>query len=104
MMAQPSQTNSQRVRDIQQLDLRTLGITWTDGRESRYDVVELRRKCPCASCIDEWTGARRLTDDMVADTVRPLRVDSVGRYALTIKFNDGHGTGIYTFNMLRNLG
>lgn len=92
-----------RVKDIKQADSRTLAITWTDDKESLFDVVELRRRCPCAVCIDEWTHEQRLDPKSVSDDVRPIRVDSVGRYAMSIKFNDGHGTGIYTFPMLRGL-
>ena len=91
-----------RVKSIQQLDHRTLGITWTDDRASQYDVVMMRRKCPCATCVDEWTHEQILKPESVAETVRPLKIDSVGQYALTVQFNDGHRTGIYTFNMLRN--
>lgn len=92
-----------RVHQITQLDQRTLGITWTDGRHDSYDVVMLRRHCPCAMCIDEWTGEKRLKPEDVAESVRPVRIDSVGAYALQIRFDDGHATGIYTFQMLRGL-
>jgi DUF971 family protein len=91
-----------RVRSIEQVDDRTLGITWTDGRRDTFDVVDLRRRCPCAVCVDEWTRAQRLAPGDVKDTVRPERIDSVGAYALQIKFSDGHSTGIYTFQMLRD--
>jgi len=90
-----------RVKDIAQIDGRTLSITWTDNVESRFDVVELRRHCPCAACIDEWTHEQRLKPQDIPDTVRPLQIDSVGRYALQVRFSDGHSTGIYTFSMLR---
>jgi DUF971 family protein len=93
-----------RVRDIQQLNERTLGITWTDNRTDTFDVVELRRRCPCAMCIDEWTHLPKLKEADVADSLRPLKIESVGQYALSIKFNDGHSTGIYTFQMLRKFG
>lgn len=98
-----TQNSSQnfRVKAITQIDDRTLGIMWTDGQSGKYDVVELRRKCPCAVCVDEWTHERKLKDADVADTVRPLQIDSVGRYALKIEFSDGHKTGIYTFPFLR---
>ena len=92
-----------RVRNIKQVNDRTLGITWSDGREDQHDVVELRRKCPCAACIDEWTGEKRLKPEDVSEDVRPKRIDSVGAYAMCIKFSDGHGTGYYTFNYLRKL-
>jgi len=91
------------VKEIYQADDRYLGITWTDGAESKLDVVELRRKCPCAACVDERTGERILKPDSIANSVRPLQIDSVGRYACVIAFNDGHNTGIYSFKYLRNL-
>lgn len=89
-------------RALSQVDDRTLSITWTDGKETRLDVVELRRRCPCANCKDEWTRAARLKPEDVADTVRPIRIETVGAYALKIAFSDGHSTGIYTFSSLRN--
>ena len=90
-----------RVKDIQQKDERTLWIQWSDNREQQWDVVNLRRSCPCAVCIDEWTGKKTLKDDDVSDTVRPVSIKSVGRYALSIEFSDGHKTGIYTFEKLQ---
>ena len=92
-----------RVQDITQLDPKTLGILWTDGKKSALDVVLLRRKCPCAACIDERSHEPRLKPEDVKDTVRPVKIESVGLYALTIHFNDGHRTGIYTFKYLREL-
>lgn len=92
-----------RVQEIAQIDQRTLGITWTDGRKSSLDVVMLRRKCPCAACIDEWSHEPRIKPEDIKDSVRPVKVESVGLYALAIHFNDGHRTGIYTFKYLRDL-
>lgn len=92
-----------RVREIGQIDDRTLAVSWTDGRKDTFDVVALRRLCPCAMCIDEWTGVKRLDPKAVPETVRPVQIDSVGSYAMQIRFTDGHGTGIYTFQMLRDM-
>ena len=86
---------------IEQTDERHLGITWRDGHLSMLDVVELRRQCPCATCVDEMSGERLLDPTDIADTVRPRSVRSVGQYGLSIEFSDGHGTGIYTFEGLR---
>lgn len=96
-------TQSTTVREIWQKDAKTLGIGWTDGVETFFDVVELRRKCPCAVCVDEMSGQRKLKDEDVSDSVRPVRIHSVGRYALTVEFTDRHKTGIYTFDYLRKL-
>ncbi|HYX33530.1 MAG TPA: DUF971 domain-containing protein [Oligoflexus sp.] len=93
-----------RVKRIWQQDDRTLAINWTDGRKSLYDVVELRRQCRCANCVDEMTRKRTLNPDEIPESVRPVKVESVGRYALTIHFTDGHRTGIYPFERLREIG
>lgn len=91
------------IKQIEQKDQRTLRILWTDDAESLLDTVELRRNCPCAVCVDEWSHERKLKPGDVPDTVRPVRIDSVGRYALTVQFNDNHKTGIYTYKLLRDL-
>lgn len=91
------------IKEIYQIDLSTLGITWSDEQHSKFDVRALRLKCPCASCVDEWTKKRLVTPENIAKDVRPERIDSVGRYALKISFSDGHDTGLYTFKYLREL-
>jgi len=55
-------------------------------------------------CIDEMTGKAILDPESVADTIKPTTIDSVGRYGMSIKFSDGHTTGIYTFDLMRKLG
>ncbi len=92
------------VREIRQQDDRTLFILWTDGRQSLYDVVELRRQCRCAHCVDEVTRERLLKPEDVPQSVRPTAIESVGRYAISIHFSDGHKTGIYPYTLLRQLG
>lgn len=92
-----------QVKKIWQVDDRKMGVVWTDGKENVFDVVELRRKCPCALCVDEWTHQPKLKPEDVSDSIRPTFVQSVGRYAMNIQFSDSHSTGIYTFSYLREL-
>jgi DUF971 family protein len=80
-----------------------LSIAWSDGGETRYRALELRRACPCAACIDEWTGKKMLRDESIAEDVSFSHISIVGRYALNFHFSDGHETGIYSFAMLRKL-
>ena len=89
--------------EIQQHDRRTLAITWNDGAKSLIDVRALRLACGCAHCVDEWTGEALLAPDSVAEDVSPVRIESVGRYAIQIEWTDGHNTGIYPFERLRLL-
>lgn len=92
-----------RLRAIQQAGDRHLDVTFTDGHHARLDVVALRRACPCAACVDENTGIRLVDPQSIPEHVRPVRVQSVGRYALAIAWDDGHVGGIYTFERLRRL-
>ena len=78
-------------------------IRWQDGHESIYPARELRLACPCAGCVDETTGQLRLIASSVAQNVHPVKVDVVGRYAITISWSDGHRTGIFSFEYLRKL-
>ena len=82
---------------------RELCIEWADGTQSVYDVRELRLACGCAACVDEWTGENRLDPNSVPDDVRPVKIESVGRYAIQIHWSDGHDTGIYPYRRLREL-
>ena len=80
-----------------------LKVTWQDGHVSIYPARALRLSCPCAACVDEVTGQIRVISTAIAQNVRPLKVELVGRYALAIHWSDGHNTGIYAFEKLRAL-
>ena len=80
-----------------------LEIVWNDGHVSLYPVVYLRRACRCAACIDEWTGEPILRPDQVSESVKPVAIDPVGRYAIHIAWSDGHTSGIYSFEHLRQI-
>jgi DUF971 family protein len=90
-------------REILQETNSQLRITWADGRECRYAAPELRRSCPCAQCVDEWTGERTLKRSAISDEVEINDLSIVGRYALNFRWSDGHDTGIYSFQYLRDL-
>jgi DUF971 family protein len=89
--------------EISQESNTQLRITWADGRVCNYDSATLRRACPCAQCVNEWTGQRTLKLEAVADEVEISDLEIVGRYALNFRWSDGHETGIYSFQYLRDL-
>lgn len=90
-------------REIMQDGAAGLRIAWGDERVCEYTAPALRRACPCAQCVNEWTGQRVLKAESVADTLEMVSVEVVGRYALTFQWSDGHATGIYSFRLLREL-
>jgi ATP-binding protein involved in chromosome partitioning len=78
-------------------------IRWSDGRESVYPARALRLACSCAGCRDELSGTVRIREEDVAADVHPEAIRPVGRYGIHVRWSDGHGTGIYTFDYLRSL-
>ncbi len=95
-------TNSQVPVEIGRANLYDIKVKWQDGHESVYPARMLRRACPCAACVDEVTGERRPTA-VVPEDVKPLGIQLVGHYAITVQWSDGHHTGIYAFDLLRKL-
>lgn len=87
--------------ELFQADARTLGVKWSDGHASRYDVRQLRLACPCAHCIQEWTGEVMVKPELIPADVAPLDLEAVGNYGLRVQWSDGHATGIYTYDRLR---
>ncbi|MBI4280139.1 MAG: DUF971 domain-containing protein [Armatimonadetes bacterium] len=90
-------------RKIEKVAGAALRITWVDDHVSTFSWPYLRRECPCANCVDEWTGARRLDPAQIAEEVHPEGIDMVGNYALRFTWSDRHSTGIYAFALLRRL-
>jgi len=90
-------------REIKQEDDSTLSIAWGDNYRCQYRAADLRRACPCAQCVNEWTGERMLKPDSIPDGIKISNLNIVGRYALNFSWSDGHSTGIYSFRYLRDL-
>ncbi len=80
-----------------------LAIAWDDGVRTEIAFRDLRLGCPCAGCVEEWSGRRTLDPASVPDDVHPTSVEPVGNYALSIVWSDGHSTGIYAWATLRAL-
>ena len=59
--------------------------------------------CACASCVNEWSGSRMLDPAAVPGRVAAEAIDLMGHYGIRIRWSDGHDTGIYTYDRLRDL-
>jgi DUF971 family protein len=80
-----------------------LRIRWRDGAVSDYPPRYLRLMCPCAGCIDEFTGRPLVNPGAVPLDVHPLAIHFVGDYAIRFDWSDGHHTGIYPWDYLRDI-
>src|SRR5918997_6256400 len=105
-MSDPTQQRrgpSVEPREIMQEGEGALRVTWADGRVCHYEAAVLRRACPCAQCVNEWTGERVLKPESISENMEIADLSIVGRYALNFRWSDGHETGIYSFRYLREL-
>ncbi|RIK79002.1 MAG: DUF971 domain-containing protein [Planctomycetota bacterium] len=96
--------------ELKLVDPSRLRIAWSDGEIREYSIHELRDRCPCATCRERRTAPPPPPTELPvlspAET-QPLRIvamEPTGRYAYHIRFSDGHDTGIYTLDLLRELG
>lgn len=80
-----------------------VSIKWSDDSKTKYTAAELRRACPCAVCVNEWTGEMMLDPAKIPDDLTFRNIALVGRYALNFQFSDDHETGIFSFKYLKGL-
>jgi len=92
---------------IKIVDKEKLFIKWHDESESSISLKYLRDECPCAGCKGET---------VLLKTFRPptppiaspgmyeiINIETVGDYAIQITWKDGHNTGIYSWDYLKDL-
>ena len=86
-----------------------LVISWSDQETCRYPLSNLREACPCVECRGGHQNMGRATDPDNILTLTPARsyniedIELVGNYALQPFWDDGHHTGIYTWEYLKRL-
>lgn len=88
-----------------------LEITWSDHRACRYPLTQLREACPCVECRGGHQNMGREHDpkNLLTLELKPARsykitaIERVGNYALQPIWDDGHNTGLYTWDYLSRL-
>jgi DUF971 family protein len=80
-----------------------VAIKWPDGDESSINNHALRAACPCALCVDEYSGERILDPADVPTDIQAEAHEQLGNYAVAFKWSDGHETGIYSWDYLARL-
>lgn len=83
-------------------DRRRLHVTWDDGRVVDYDAEYLRVYSPSAEVRGHGAAERRIPGGKHLVAIRGI--EAVGAYAIRILFDDGHDTGIYSWDYLADLG
>jgi DUF971 family protein len=86
-----------------------LEIVWSDEQVCRYPLGSLREACPCVECRGghQFMGREYDPDNLLE--LKPKRsygiqkIEMVGNYAIQPTWDDGHQTGIYTWDYLKRL-
>ena len=81
----------------------TSGLTlqWADGSTAQFDLDELRRNCPCAECRGVREQGRSPDRADAPEPLTAVDAELVGGWGLSIRWSDGHETGIYAWSILR---
>jgi DUF971 family protein len=81
---------------------KALRISFDDGAAFQIPFELLRAESPSAE--NKGHGATPLPPVKGKANVGVVRAGPVGRYAVRIVFDDGHDTGLYTWDLLYELG
>jgi DUF971 family protein len=83
-------------------DSRYLYIQWDDSSETMLQLANLRKSCPCASCINERLNRPATYIPLLATPQLTIKdIKQVGTYAIQLTWQDGHDSGIYTYDKLK---
>ncbi|MFZ4591848.1 MAG: gamma-butyrobetaine hydroxylase-like domain-containing protein [Ignavibacteria bacterium] len=85
----------------------SLSVKWNDESVTEITLTKLRDECPCVNCKGE---------SVIFESYIPIKshfkaagyyeiekIETIGNYAISIKWKDGHDTGIYSWDILRKL-
>ena len=81
---------------------KVLRIAFDDGAKFEVPFELLRVESPSAE--NKGHGGAALPPVTGKANVGVTRADAVGRYAVRIGFDDGHDTGLYSWDLLYELG
>ncbi len=81
---------------------RLLEIAFQDGNRYKLPFEYLRVYSPSAEVRGHMAGQEKLQAGK--RNVNITHLEPVGQYALKITFDDGHDTGLYTWDYLHELG
>ncbi|MEQ9310592.1 MAG: DUF971 domain-containing protein [Balneolaceae bacterium] len=88
-------------------DEQVLEISWEDGYVSKFPLFGLRKNCPCVSCRGGHASMNIFEPEAFHIKNPPLMnitdIKAVGNHAIQITWIDGHNSGMYRWETLREL-
>jgi DUF971 family protein len=81
---------------------RMLEVAWADGTRYALPFEYLRVHSPSAEIRGHGGGEGKL--ELAKESVQVTRVEPIGMYAVRLHFDDGHNSGLFSWDYLRELG
>jgi DUF971 family protein len=78
-------------------------LSWKGGDTLTIANRDLRLSCGCALCVDELTGEKILKESDILENIAPTEITPLGNYAIGVRWNDGHSSGIYPYKNIKKL-
>jgi DUF971 family protein len=75
-----------KIKGLHEVGRYAIGVQWTDGHESIFPLVNLRRHCPCDECGGEVAG------EITPPSQRLRQFSRLGEQSVFIVWSDGHET------------
>ncbi len=75
-------------------------VVFDDGLGARFDLVQLRQMCPCAGCHGAREQGRAAFN---GESITVIDAELHGNWAISIRWSDGHDTGMFAWTYLRAL-
>ena len=83
-------------------DKKTLNVTFEGGNSVALSAELLRVESPSAEVQGHGVGQK--TTPLGKQDVRIIGIEPVGNYAVRLIFDDGHSTGIFSWDILQDYG
>lgn len=81
---------------------RVLEVSFDDGQRFALPAELLRVESPSAEVQGHGSGQKKIVPGKRAVAIE--RIEPVGSYAVRLVFSDGHDSGLFTWDYLRELG
>ena len=81
-------------------------MTFSDGAEYHVEYPDLRLDCPCANCKPRRENKQRMIEfqeELSRLRIEKPSIEIVGHYGLKFIWPSGCSSGIYSFDILREI-
>ncbi|MGA2297134.1 MAG: DUF971 domain-containing protein [FCB group bacterium] len=92
---------------ISKVEPNELSAEWADGFKSTISLEKFRDECPCAQCKEDKVKEKKFAFPLLKTFVQGKyeikELKLIGNYALKAVWGDGHDTGIYDWELTREI-